>query len=58
MTPYQVEMCENLRRIAKRGKELAERRALQTGEPDQGHGDYVNVFVHLLDEIQRLKDSK
>lgn len=49
MTPYQLEQIEILRRIAKRGKKEAERYA--------NGGHIVDVFVHLLDEIKRLKDS-
>ena len=47
MTPFQSEQVEILRRIAERGLKLA-----QQGDP----GDYkfIDVFQHLLDEIERL----
>lgn len=45
---YQQDMLEVIRRIAERGKALAEGR---------GETAYVDLFVHLLDEIARLKNS-
>ena len=48
MNPHQQELVEVLRRIAERGKALAEAR---------GEVAYLDVFVHLLDELKRLKES-
>lgn len=48
MTAYQLEMVEVLRRIAERGKGFAE---------EKGNEMFVDLFVHLLDEIGRLKKA-
>lgn len=49
MTPYQLEQCEVLRRIAERGKAMALSSALEHR--------YLDIFQHMLDEVQRLKES-
>ncbi len=46
MSSYQQELVEVLRRIAERGKRFAE---------EKGNEMFVDLFVHLLDEIERLK---
>lgn len=56
MTPYQLEQCEILRRIAERGKKEAERRIIHDFQTMKDRG-YLDLFVHLLDEIKRLKES-
>ena len=48
MTPYQQELIEVLRRISERGKRFAE---------EKGNEVFVDLFVHLMDEIDRLKRS-
>lgn len=46
MSPYLEEQLEILRRIAQRGKLFAERK---------GNEEFIDLFVHLLDEIERTK---
>jgi hypothetical protein len=48
VTPYVAEQIEILRRIAQRGLRAA-----------QDHNDtrYIDLFQHLLDEIQRTKEA-
>jgi hypothetical protein len=53
MTPYQLEQLEVLRRIAERGKRAVEHRMKE--HPDEGR--YLDLFVHMLDEIERTKCS-
>lgn len=54
MTPYQKEQCEIIRRIAERGRALALNETIgrSVKEPQ-----YVDLFQHITDEIQRLKES-
>jgi hypothetical protein len=49
VTPYQQEQIEILRRIAERGKTLA----LEHWSGMR----FVDIFQHLLDEIERLAKS-
>lgn len=56
MTPYQSEQIEVIRRIAERGKGLVERRLEEFPQYATHHEDYLDLFVHLLDEIKRLKE--
>jgi hypothetical protein len=48
VTSYQQELVEVLRRIAERGKRFAE---------GKGNEVFVDLFVHLMDEIDRLKKA-
>jgi len=48
--PYLYEQLDILRRIAERGKSLAESTDY-TYEPTE----FIDLFVHLLDEIERTK---
>ena len=50
MTPYQLEQCQILRRIAERGRELA-----LNGE--RAGNRYIDLFQHMLDEVERLTQS-
>ena len=52
--PYQQEQIEILRRIAERGKGLAER-CIERWDDDKNYHTFVDLFQHLLDEIARLK---
>lgn len=51
MTPYQQEQIEIIRRTAERGRRLA-----QPGAPVL-HGEIVDLFQHILDELLRLQKS-
>lgn len=56
MTPYVEEQLEVLRRIAERGKAFAETNE-QYAYGDYTHDKYIDLFVHLLDELKRLKNE-
>lgn len=45
-----IEQLEILRRIAERGKALAEKQAGFYGNPK-----LLDLFIHMLDEIERTK---
>lgn len=49
-----LEQLEILRRIAERGRKAAEYRTGRAGSEQDGR--YVDIFVHLLDEIARTKN--
>ena len=51
--PYLAEQLEVLRRIAERGKKLAEMRRFA----DDRDATFVDIFVHLLDEIERTRTN-
>lgn len=57
MTPFQQEQVEVLRRIAERGKSVAERCIARWDDYDPNYSTMLDCFVHLLDEIKRLKES-
>ena len=54
MTPYQKEMLEVLRRAAERGLRvaLADANDINT---DDSYDKYVDLFQHILDELERIK---
>lgn len=56
LNPEQEERFENLRRTAERGKEEAEFRESDKGYRD-GYSTFIDIFVHLLDEISRIKNA-
>lgn len=47
LTPEQEERLEIIRRSAERGKRLAEEYSW--------NGTYLDIFVHILDELARIK---
>ncbi len=53
MTPYQQDMLDVLRRIAERGKKHAEKHLGEDAYSDH----MIDLWVHLLDELSRLKAS-
>lgn len=48
-TPTHVEQLENLRRAAERGKLMAHSFA--------GGSRFVDIFQHILDELERIKND-
>ena len=56
MTPYQQEQLEVLRRIAERGKGLCER-CIARWDDDLNYRSMLDLFVRMLDELERLKCS-
>ena len=53
MTSYQKEQFENIRRAAQRGKALAE----DTEMVWYGK-DFVNVYIHILDLCETIKNDQ
>lgn len=53
MTPYQKEQVEIIRRVAEQGRAMA----LSDAVHDNLSVEYVVVFQHILDEVDRLKNS-
>lgn len=51
MSPYQQEVLAVIRRIAERGKRLAEN---GDASPDY----WADIFIHILDELRRLTDDQ
>lgn len=56
MTPYQLEQLEILRRTAERGKAYCENRITRFGD-DPNYSSLLDLFVHVLDELKRLRES-
>ena len=50
-----LEQLEILRRIAERGKAQAEDLEHRDGNYWWVHAEYIDLFVHMLDEIERTK---
>jgi hypothetical protein len=51
MSPYIAEQLEILRRIAERGLRLAQDNTAHDAR-------YIDLFQHMLDEIQRTKSAR
>jgi hypothetical protein len=54
--PYITEQLDILRRIAERGKSLCEGNLYVSSEEDV-QKMFVDIFVHLLDEIERTENA-
>lgn len=54
MTPELEERLDILRRIAERGKKLAEK-ATQDGSSIFEQMKHLDLWIHILDELKRIK---
>lgn len=50
------EQLDVLRRIAERGKSLSEMREGDVYSYQDGYSSFIDIFVHLLDEIAKTKN--